>query len=54
MIVGFRQHARDHAPLLGHPHSLRATERLDVSPVGDIFVRRGHDAVPVRFVLLLL
>ena len=47
MIVGARQHARDHAALLGHAHAFGGAQGLDISPFGDGLVRRGHDGVSV-------
>src|SRR5262249_49350962 len=44
MVVGFRQHARDHATLLSHSHPFGSTERLDILLFGDVFSRLGHVA----------
>src|ERR1039458_3334319 len=43
MIVGPRQDARDGAALLGHAHAFGGAQSLDISPVGDALVGRGHD-----------
>ncbi len=43
MIVRPRQDARDGAALLGHAHAFGGAQGLDISPVGDALVGRGHD-----------
>jgi hypothetical protein len=44
MVIGRRQHARDYAALLGHPHALGRAQGFDVSGL-----RRAHDASPLRW-----
>jgi hypothetical protein len=44
MIVGPRQHARDHAALLGHAHAFGSAQRFDVLW---LWFRRGHDIISI-------
>src|SRR5437016_623899 len=44
MVARRRQHARDHAALLGHAHALLGAERFDIPGFG-----LGHERPPWRF-----